>query len=260
MKPREKQGLVFYQSKKLLKVSVDNYFFNRRGGYSRGAFESLNLSYRVGDDPEVVERNYSKVERVLGIKHLATVHQVHGKVVLDLDSYKLEESRLRKIEADAIITMQKGVAIAVLVADCFPLILADPGKNILAIAHCGRRPIILGVIENAISEIIARGGTAGDVIAAIGPGVGPECYTVDEKIIAEFADRFPKGAGKIWRRKAGQYHLDLKAAMVSILEASGVKRSNIDDLGVCTSCNDEFFSHRRSAGKTGRQIAVAMLE
>ena len=147
-----------------------------------------------------------------------------------------------------------------LVADCFPLVLAEPLQKILAIAHCGRRPILLGVIESTISEIIAHGGAAENIIAAIGPGVGAECYTVDEKIIEEFKSRFPKGAGKIWRKKSGKYHLDLKAAIFSILEESGVKRGNIDDLCQCTCCNEEFFSHRRSSGKTGRQIAVAMLK
>ena len=68
MKPREKQGLVFYQSKKLLKASVDNYFLNRKGGFSRGEFESLNLSFRVGDNPEAVEKNYEKLKRCTGHK------------------------------------------------------------------------------------------------------------------------------------------------------------------------------------------------
>jgi len=97
------------------------------------------------------------------------------------------------------------------------------------------------------------------VIAAVGPGVCPECYEVDDKLIAEFAKRFSQGEGKIWERKAKGYQLDLKAAIFSVLNDLGVGDRQIDDPGLCTCCDEEFFSHRRSKGKSGRQLALAMI-
>jgi len=259
MKKVSKQGLVFYQSELLSRAGVKNYFLTRLGGSSQGPFAELNLSLRVGDDLETVEKNYQKLKETLGIKLLATVLQVHGNRVLDIDRERLDEQRLRGMEADGIILTKKNIAAGVLVADCFPLVLFETEKKILAVAHCGWRGIVGSMIENAIKAIVEKGGESKNVIAAIGPGVCPKCYEVDDKVIAEFAKRFPQGQGKIWMPKNQGYQLDLKAAIFSILNNLGVPDRQIDDPGLCTCCNDEFFSHRRSKGKSGRQLAMGMI-
>jgi len=259
MKKVSKQGLVFYQSEFLKRAGVKNYFLTRRGGFSQGPFAELNLSLRVGDDPETVGKNYQKVKETLGIKFLATVHQVHGDRVLDIDRERMDEESMRGAEADGIILTKKDIAAGVLVADCFPLILFEKEKKILVIAHCGWRGIVGGMIENAVKALMEKGGNIKNVIAALGPGVCPRCYGVDDKVIAEFAKRFPQGQGKIWMRKDQGYQLDLKAAIFSALNDQGVEDSQIEDSGLCTCCDDDFFSHRRGKGKSGRQLAMAMI-
>jgi polyphenol oxidase len=260
MKKVSKQGLVFYQSEILLRAGVENYFLTRLGGFSQGPFSELNLSFRVGDDPATVKKNYQKVKDTLGIKFLATVHQVHGNRVLDIDLEPFDEDGLRAIEADGIITAQKDIAAGVLVADCFPLLLFEAEKKILAVAHCGWRGIVGKMIENALQAIAEKGGESRSVLAALGPGVCAKCYEVDEKVIAEFAGRFPRGEGKIWKQGTKGYQLDLKAAVFSILNRLGVEQDRTDDLGLCTCCNPEFFSHRRDQGRSGRQLAMAMIK
>jgi len=256
----EKQGISFYQSEKLLLAGVQNYFLTRKGGFSRGELAKLNLSFRVGDDPLLVRKNYALVKEAFGVKTLVTVNQVHGAAVLDLDRQNMDEERLREIEADAIITRRKGVALAVLVADCLPLMLAEPKQGILALAHCGRRPILKGVIENSVRAIVERGGKVKRLIAALGPGVGPECYQVDYAVITEYRGRFPGGEGLVWRKAGAKYQLDLREAALAALRESGLEDNQIDDLKLCTCCMEEFFSHRRQRGMAGRQMALAMLK
>lgn len=259
MSKTQKQGLPFYRSENLAKAGADNYFLTRLSGESTGPFAELNLSFRVGDDPGLVKKNYQKVKQALGLHILATVQQVHGSRVLDLDLEQLDEDHLRGIEADAIVTSKKGAAVGVLVADCFPLILFEKKKKILAVAHCGWRGIVGSVIENALQAIAEKGGESKEVLAAVGPGVCANCYQVDDVVIAEFKKRFPQGEGKIWVRQNNGYQLDLKAAIFSVLNGQDVGQGRTEDLGLCTCCNDEFFSHRRDQGRTGRQLALAML-
>jgi len=260
MRRIQQKGLIFYQSEPLLNAGAHNFFFARQGGFSSGPYAELNMSFRVGDDKKLVLSNYRKVREVIGLKSLVTVHQVHGAKVLDLDREPLAEDRLRGLEFDGMVTTKKDIGIGVLVADCFPLVLLDPKRKILAIAHCGRKGIVAGIIENALKAITAKGGELKDLIAALGPGVCPKCYPVGDEIISEFKDRFPQGAGAIWRGEEDAYHLDLKAAIFSVLKESGIGLDQIDDLGLCACCSEEFFSHRRSKGRAGRQLAAAMLE
>jgi polyphenol oxidase len=255
----ESQGLVYYQSEMLNRAGVKNFFLTRAGGFGKGEFAELNLSLRVGDDPELVRKNHEKLKQALGIKFLATVHQVHGSRVLDLDQEPLDAERLRLVEADAIALTRSDVAAGVLVADCYPLMLFEQEKKILVVAHCGWRGIVGGMVENAAAAILAKGGASANIIAAIGPGVCAKCYHVDEKTVSEFERRFPRGEGKIWIKTEAGYDLNLKAAMVSALNGLGIGRGQTDDLGLCTCCNAEFFSHRRDRGKTGRQIAMVVL-
>jgi len=260
MRRVEKSGLVFYQSENLLQSGVDNFFLTRSGGFSQGPFAQLNLSYRVGDDPMLVAKNYGKLKRVLRLKFLATVHQVHGAKILELDAEKLEEQSLRNIEADGMVTRQKQVALGVLVADCFPLILAEPQAQVLAVLHCGWRGIAAGVIQNLLQAITAKGGKLENMVGALGPGICAECYEVDDAVINEFRKQFPQGRPRIWKKRGAQYQLDLKAGIFAVLKDAGIKLSRVQELKLCTCCCEEFFSHRRSQGHAGRQIALAMLK
>jgi YfiH family protein len=260
MRRIEQKGLTFYRSELLFDAGANNFFLTRKGGVSSGPYAELNMSFRVGDDAAAVLKNYRKVKEAAGLKSLATVHQVHDARILDLDHDPVDEKRLRGLEFDGMVTTREKVGIGVLVADCFPLVLMEAKRKIIAIAHCGRKGIVGGIIENALKAMVEKQGELKNIIAALGPGVCAKCYAVGDEIISEFKDRFPQGAGAIWRRESAAYHLDLKSAIFSVLKESGLGSEQIDDLGLCTCCSEEFFSHRRSKGKTGRQLAAAVIE
>jgi hypothetical protein len=140
-------------------------------------------------------------------------------------------------------------------------LLAETEKRILGVCHCGRRGIIEGVIENTVKAMVKKGGRRGKMIAAVGPGICGNCYMVDEKVVDEFRGKFGGGGGdKPWRRVPRGFLLELKKAIFSTLAGQGILGGRTDDLGRCTFENEEFFSHRRSRGRAGRQLSAIMIK
>ena len=189
-------------------------FTTREGGVSAAPFDTLNLGGAVGDDPEAVAENWRRLERSTGLG-FARVRQVHGARAVRLD-----EPGAPVEEADAVISARPGVAACVSVADCVPVLLADPRSG---------------------------------VVAAVGPSIGPCCYEVSADLAARFRGELDPG---VVRDRPGAPHLDLWAANAAVLRAAGVAAGRIEIAGRCTACERElFFSHRRDAGRTGRQMA-----
>ncbi len=219
-------------------------FTTRRGGFSSGPFESLNLGRWTEDDPELVARNRTALERELGLE-LRFTRQVHRADVVRIESPGRDHPLQ---EADGQATAVPGLGLAVLVADCLPVALAAEGA--VAIVHAGWRGLAAGVIEEGVRAVRELGGT-GPLEAAIGPGAGPCCYEVGEEVHEVFADKFPQA----WRGD----NLDLKSIARSRLEQAGVDA--VHDVGLCTICSSPelFYSHRRDNGVTGRQAGVAWL-
>jgi YfiH family protein len=200
-------------------------FTTRRGGVSEGPYASLNLGLWTDDDAARVQDNRERVREQAGVERLAQGRQVHGTRVV-VDGQGMDE-------ADGQATTAREVAAVVLVADCLPVALAGPGA--VAMVHAGWRGLAAGVLEAGVEA-------AGAVCAAIGPGIGPCCYEVDDDVRAVFG--------------TSQRTLDLKAIARARLQAAGV--SDVHDCGLCTSCDAErFFSHRRDRGVTGRQAGLA---
>lgn len=219
-------------------------FTTRRGGFSRGAYESLNLGRFTDDDPQLVERNRDTVASQLELE-LRSARQVHGARVTRIDPDSRERAPR---EADGHATAERGLGPMVLTADCLPVAVAAEGA--VAIVHAGWRGLAAGVIEEGIRAVRELGGN-GELEAAIGPGAGPCCYEVGEDIQAVFTAYTPDA-----RRGS---NLDLKAIARSQLVKGGV--GAVHDLGLCTICSDPtlFFSHRRDHGVTGRQAGIAWL-
>jgi YfiH family protein len=218
-------------------------FTTRRGGFSTGPFESLNLGRLTDDSPEAVERNRGRLQEQVG-RPLAMVRQVHGRRVLRMD---LAPGAAPLQEADAIVTRGKALAPAVLVADCLPVVVAGEGE--LAVLHAGWRGLAAGILESGV-RALRESRPSGRLLAAIGPGIGPCCYEVGEEVHTAFASYGPSV-------RRGR-HLDLAGVARRALEQAGVEE--IHSLGLCTACHpDLFFSHRRDSGLTGRQAAVAWL-
>ena len=213
-------------------------FAGRTGGVSRPPYDSLNLAATVGDDPAAVEANRRAVARAIGFdpSDLVRAKQVHGCASLEAT----ETSSGVIGEADVLVSRSPGKVIAILTADCVPVVLQ--GHEGIAIAHAGWRGLVAGAIEEAIDRV-------GRVEKAwVGPSIHACCYEVGPEVVAAFAE---KGLPV-----ADERHVDPGRAAVVALHRAGV--TDVDATTECTSCDDGYFSFRRD-GTTGRQGAFAGL-
>jgi polyphenol oxidase len=219
------------------------FFTTRHGGLSSGIYESLNLSPRVGDDAEAVASNRTRVSGFAGAT-VVYVSQVHGNRVI-------EANPGREPEADALFTQEDGLAVAVLVADCVPILLHDGASGAVSAVHAGRRGVAVGVVPNAVEALVGlRGSRSGVLSASIGPAICGGCYEVPAEMRDEVAAVAPAAyAETTW----GTPSLDLRAAVRAQLTAAGV--GNIAIVGPCTRESPDHFSHRRD-GVTGRFAGV----
>ncbi len=220
-------------------------FTTRRGGVSTGPYATLNLGRLTDDAPEAVERNRERVEALIGLP-LAPIRQVHGTHVKRLEAQPRPDEPVENADGQA--TDRGGMAPAVLVADCLPIVVAGGGG--LAVLHAGWRGLAGGIIREGVAALRMMG-CDGPLEAAIGPGAGPCCYQVGEDIHTRFSvygDLACRGG-----------NLDLPAIAATQLAETGV--GTVHDVGLCTICGDAawFFSHRRDDGVTGRQAGIAWL-
>jgi YfiH family protein len=223
-------------------------FTTRQGGVSQGRFATLNLGAAVGDDPARVEENWVRLGQATGLG-FARVRQVHGCRVVEAS--RAEDPRE---EADAVVSASRGVAACVSVADCAPILLADPRSRAVAAVHAGWRGTLAGAAAAGVRALVERhGARPGDVLAVVGPCIGPCCYEVSPDLSERF--RLEVGATAAETRRAGS-RVDLWRSNELLLRAAGIGRRNLEILGKCTSCEERtFFSHRRDGGRTGRQVA-----
>lgn len=238
-------------------------FTTRHEGVSRPPYNSLNLGTNTEDAPHNVEGNRSILTRAFGLslEKLVTVRQTHGSDILVIDEPNEDFSHFLGIEADAIITNQPGVMIGVTVADCVPILLADPVKQVVAAVHAGWQGTAARITEQTISGMQRLfGSKPNDLLAAIGPCIAPCCYEVDQPV----KDRFTAN-GTPWEPVAeatspGHWRLDMALANRLQLEEAGVPSAAIQTAGTCVCCHKElYFSYRRDGGETGRQIGFIML-
>jgi YfiH family protein len=236
-------------------------FTTRRGGFSEGAYASLNLGRLTGDRPEAVQRNRARLMDEVGVPP-AHIRQVHGTTVRRITALPvagvapLPDEGTELPEADGQVTPLRGLAPMVLVADCLPIALAGSangdggGPGGVAMLHAGWRGLAAGIVAEGVRALHEMG-VDGPLVAAIGPGAGGCCYEVGAEVHRAFA-----GHGDHVRRGR---NLDLKAVARQELERAGVQ--TVHDVGLCTICADEslFFSHRRDRGITGRQAGIAWL-
>ncbi len=213
-------------------------FTTRRGGTSRGPFESLNLGLKTADSRDAVLANRSGLASQLDLR-LTFVRQVHGRRVVTAPEERRDTPEVP--EADGQATAARGIGLAMLAADCLPIAVTSDGA--VAMLHAGWRGLAAGVIEEGVRALRALNG-GGPLHAAVGPGAGPCCYEVGEEVHARFGTDGPT--------------LDLKAIARNQLREAGA--DTIHDVGLCTMCTPElFFSHRRDHGVTGRQAGIAWL-
>jgi YfiH family protein len=229
-------------------------FTERERGTSTGAFRSLNLGVRTGDDPDRVTANRSRVCEALAVSHFACGRQVHGanleRVGPERAGAGFTDPSSAFDRTDGLITSDAGMALAILTADCFPVVLADPPRGTLAVVHAGWRGIAAGIIGKAVATFA----DPGSVQAAVGPGIGVDHYEVGEDVASAVTAGAETDA--VVRTHGGRVHLDLGATVERSLRVRGIR--HIETAGVCTACEqDRFFSYRRD-GLTGRQALIAM--
>jgi len=206
-----------------------------------------NLSTMRGPGHEHGRRERDRLCRELGLQWLCASRQVHGTVVQRVTAQGRRGGEAVAIDADGHATSLRGVGVMVLVADCLPVVLGSEGA--VAALHAGWRGLAAGVLEEGVRALRELDGE-GEIAAVIGPGAGPCCYEVGEEVHAAFAD--PSGL-----RRGGGRNLDLPGLAREHLAAVGVRL--IEDVGVCTICDERYFSHRREVPRAGRQAGVAWL-
>lgn len=253
-------GVVLYRFEDLNRAEgLLHAVLTRIGGVSQGPYATLNLGHTVGDDLAAVKENHRRALGTLGLEpgQIVSPYQVHGARVgiVGQDHLGTVQS-----ETDALVTSTPGVALMMRFGDCTPLMLFDPVRRVVGMAHAGWRGVVAGVVEATIQTMTEQlNCDPGDVWAGIGPTIGPCCYEVGPDVAAEIEAAAPPGAGVV-RHNNGRVHADLPAAVSAQLRAAGVEQ--IEDAGLCTACRvDEFFSHRAEHGRTGRfGTVIGLLE
>jgi polyphenol oxidase len=224
---------------------------DRRGGRSASPSDSFHLGDHVGDDPAAVAANRGRVARELAVPEdrLVWMSQVHGAGVAVVDG-----PQDGPVPAtDALVTSTPGLVLCVLVADCVPVLLADPVAGVVAAVHAGREGLRQGVLPAALSAMAGLGARARHVTALLGPAVCGLDYEVPEAMQAEVARVVPEAAVATRQGTAG---LDLRAGVEAILRRAGIPEVVQDPR--CTVEDPTLFSHRRD-GVTGRQAGLVWL-
>jgi YfiH family protein len=240
----------------------------RHGGVSTGAYGSLNLGGHVGDDPGSVAENRRRLAAELGVDKLTIADQKHTARVAVVDASLAGRGHDDAADAavafpatDAMITNLPGVALATLVADCAPVILYDPVRRAIGVAHSGRAGTIKGVIPQTIKAMAATfGSSPDDLLVGIGPAIGAASYEIGAAEAAEVMTAFAgPGTQLLTPTRPGHATFDLAAAIRRQLRASGVPDGHVHDLAIDTKTStDDFFSDR-AARPCGRFAAVAVL-
>ncbi len=236
-------------------------FLGRRGGVSEGIYASLNCGLGADDDrAAVVENRARAVAAVAPGASLVTLHQVHSPTVVTVTHAFADAERPH---ADGMATDRPGLALAILAADCAPVLFADIAAGVVGAAHAGWRPALSGVLPATVAAMEALGARRERIAAAVGPTIGRRSYEVDDG----FRDRFladDEGHERCFAQgRAGHWQFDLEGFIVQRLADAGLKR--IEALGLDTYADPtRWFSYRRTthAGEPdyGRQISMIALE
>lgn len=253
---RTTNGIVFYQFASLTPYrEVLHAVFTRIGGTSHGPFQSLNVGHLIGDDAAAVDANHRLIFQALGInaETVVTARQVHGAQVAIVGTAHWGTI----IPAtDSLISAERGTVLLLRFADCVPLMLYDPLRHVLALVHVGWRGLFAGVVPHTIAALQqAFACYPYDILAGIGPAIGPCCYEVGPEVLAKAEQTFGGDSGLLQPQPSGAIHFDLPGAVRRQLQNLGVQ--HIEDSALCTSCHtDEFFSHRAEHGRTGRFAVI----
>lgn len=240
-------------------LDVVHAVFMRHGGLSPAPWASLNVGGTVGDEPARVIENRKRSFRAVGRdwRTIYDVWQVHGARVVVADRPRRPEEP--PLQADAILTDNPQVTLFMRFADCVPILLCDPRRGVVGLAHAGWRGTVGFVAAAAVRRMEqCFGSRPQDVLAAIGPSIGPDHYEIGSDVAAEVQAAFGAQADEVLLRENDALHFDLWRANRLVLRQAGVK--TIETAHICTACHlDDWYSHRAERGKTGRFGALIAL-
>lgn len=267
MQRDERQGLAVYRFESL-PDGVEAWVSTRRGGVSSPPYESLNLGFQVGDDPEKVVENRRLLFGAFGLSLERSVwcRQVHADGVVVVDAAdagrgSTEEESIVE-DADALVTDTPGLTLCVTVADCVPVAIFDPELRVAGLAHAGWGGTVSRISSRTVEVMRERFGCdPAALVAAIGPSIGPGGYEVGEDVIERVKAGFGSRAAEILvPASEGKAFFDLWSANRIDLEEAGVGAAGIEVSGIASDERlDEFFSHRREGGRTGRFLAAVSI-
>lgn len=232
-------------------------FTTRHGGVSKHPFNSNNLAFHVGDDSADVVHNHELTAQALNYEytHLVHMRQIHSDRVVIVDETMDFES---PPECDALITNHPHIPLMVMSADCTPILLHDPIKEVIGCVHAGRAGALKEILPKTIQMMCEEYGTHIDNLqVSLGPSIHGCCYEINENIAYEVSE---KGYFDALRRDDERVYLDVNTILLRQLNKIGVKKENIEIMDQCTSCNHTtYFSYRADAQHTGRIAGIIML-
>jgi len=261
---RQRAGLPVLAWPALDRLGAEAIVTTRDGGVSAGVYATLNLSFSVGDRPEKVKENRRRAAAAVGagLTDLVFATQVHGAVAQVVTSADRGRGAAAPGDtvgaADALVTSDPGIVLAVLVADCVPIVLYDPRARVLACVHAGWRGTVAGAAGAALAVMQALGARPGDVHAGLGPAIGPDRYQVGAEVAGAARGAF--GAQPFLRPDGtGAWLFDLWAANRFVLREAGVADRHIHLAAVPTGPDPGLFFSDRTARPCGRFAALARL-
>jgi YfiH family protein len=259
--PFNQVGLIKYYEFSTLKIpGLYHAIFTRQGGVSPSPWKSLNFGGSVGDEKNRVRQNIGRALRVFNVVAERTydVYQVHSTDIA-IASEPLQPGETHH-KADGMITQRTDLTLLMRFADCVPIFLFDPVHRVIGIVHAGWVGTVNKIVQKAVQMMVTHYGTnPNDLLAGIGPSIGPDHYQVGKDVIQKVKLSFGTDADQFIAYKNGNTFFNLWQANHYILNQVGVNKIEIS--GICTGCNmEDWYSHRGEKGKTGRFGAIIGLQ
>ncbi|MCK5507674.1 MAG: peptidoglycan editing factor PgeF [Desulfobacterales bacterium] len=249
----DKNGILFFQFPNLAGFSeIQHGIFTRKCGYSKEPYKSLNVSFEVGDNLELVKQNRDILCKCIKGKEFVYAKQKHETQIIILTKNNKVRSNVPFV-GDAMVTDILGKCLVIQVADCQSLLLYDPAKHVVANIHSGWRGSIKNITGKTIKEMEKKFGCRSEnIIAGIGPSLGPCC--------AEFVNYKKEIPFNLWKYKNNDNLFDFWALSLDQLLDAGLLIKNIYSSNICTKCNTDLFFSFRGEGTTGRFATVIGLK
>ncbi len=245
---------------------VAHGFSTRLGGVSEGIFSSLNLGFNRGDNPDHVRENYRRFCAAIGadVSRIVVTGQVHETEIRTAaaELIKPDICAPTGYDCDGLITDQPGLVLTIFTADCIPVLLYDPVRRVISAVHAGWRGTAQDIAGKAVRKMQQDYGChAGNILAAIGPGISQCCFEthadVPEAMAASLGD---PALPHIKPLDSGKFRVDLKGINAALLTRAGLSSNHIEVSTDCTAClHETYWSHRVTQGQRGSQAAMIQL-